>query len=327
MNKNMFYIKKLLKDFTSPLKYDIAVSVSEEIKEYYFLFDEEKLMAGGSQEFHFDSDGIPIIPQYIDIRDNTSSQYHYFPISIGQYGLAIYHTFLEDSSLENKERFLAIARWFLNNQNTNGAWEASVPVPKFKLESGWISSMAQSRGISILLRAYNITKDKIFLEKAERALKLFDVDISNGGVKSKYKDYIFYEEYPSLPKAPHVLNGHIFALFGLHEFGRFGNSKATKLFEIGLETVVKTLEEYDCGFWSKYDLADKVFRNRNINMCTAHYHNIHIKQLEVLFKISGNKVIGSYILKWKGYEGKKLNLIKSYLVKFNYLKQVNKVSK
>ena len=69
--------------------------------EYYFLFNEKELLSGGSQDFHFDEKGIPVIPTYVDVDEERM---HYFPISIGQYGLAIYHTYLDTSSKKDKKK-------------------------------------------------------------------------------------------------------------------------------------------------------------------------------------------------------------------------------
>ncbi len=322
-----FYLKKLLKDFTNPLKYEVADNIlSDELREYYFIFDEKLLLKGGSQDFHFDNEGIPIIPEYIDISDGKEKKFHYFPISIGQYGLAIYHTFLKEDSQENRERFLKVVKWFSKNQKEDGTWRASVPVPKFKLEEGWPSSMAQSRGISILLRGYQLTKNDLYLKQAEKALDVFERKIEAGGILDFYKGYPYYEEYPSQPEAPHVLNGMIFALFGLHEFSRKGNKRSKKIFDEGIVSIESTLNNYDLGFWTKYDVADEVF-NRNINACTAHYHNIHIKQLEVLYKATGSEVINKYLIKWKGYEKSKSNLFKAYFIKLKFLRQILGVNK
>ncbi|MEI6857765.1 D-glucuronyl C5-epimerase family protein [Psychrilyobacter sp.] len=329
INKLAFYLKKVYKDFTNPLKYQIANEYfNKELKHYYFLFDEELLLKGGSQEFYFDKEGIPIIPEYIDISTGKEKKFHYFPISIGQYGLAIFHSFLREQSKENEERFLKIVKWFSENQNEDGTWRANVPVPKFKLKKNWASGMAQSRGISILLRGYQLTSNELYKKQAEKALEIFKIKVESDGILDFYKENPYYEEYPSKPDAPHVLNGMIFALFGLHEFSRLGNQRAKELFDQGIKTLENTLSEYDLGFWTKYDVADEVFKvGRNINSCTAHYHNIHIKQLEVLYNITKNEIIKEYFEKWEKYENNKINLLKAYFIKFKFLKQVLEVKK
>lgn len=322
LKKIGFYINKLKKDFFDPLKYDITEDVSsDKLREYYFIFREEELLAGGSQDFHFDEAGIPVIPTYIDLEED---RFHYFPISIGQYGLAIYHTYLKTRSAEDRDRFLNIVRWFSEEQDDKGTWKAEVPVPKFNLETGWISAMAQSRGISILLRGYQLTGNQDFLEKAELALDVFELDVEDGGIRSHFQDYLFFEEYPSLPRSPHVLNGMIFSLFGLYDFARLGNSRSKELFEKGIKSIENTLDLFDIGFWSKYDLSDLEYSERSVNAVTAHYHNIHIKQLQVLFNITRSDIIKCYLDKWKHYEKSKFNLLKAYTLKFNFLRKILK---
>ena len=99
-------------------------------------------------------------------------------------------------------------------------------------------------------------------------------------------------------------------------------------FAFSFPVLENTLGSYDLGFWTKYDIADEIFKGgRSINSCTAHYHNIHIKQLEVLYEISKSEVIGKYLLKWKKYEQNKFNLLRAYFIKVKFLKQILGVKK
>lgn len=317
MKKAVFYAEKLIKDFFFPLKYKIFLE-KDRVTYYPFLFDEEILKKGGSQDFSFDSEGIPIIPEYIDIRKGKEKKYHYFPISIGQYGLAIYHSYLKSKDSKDRDRFLKIADWYYDNQETDGTWRATVPVPKFNLEKGWASAMAQSRGISILIRGWIETKDDKYLKAADRALEPLEKPIDRGGLLDKVDGNIFYEEYPSKPEGNHVLNGMIFTLFGLWEYSKLGNTKAEKLLKMGIDSVEKTLGEYDLGYWTKYDLGDTVY-GKSINTATGHYHNIHIKQLEIINYIRKSQMIGDILERWKRYEKNKINLIRAYLLKISFL--------
>ena len=60
-------------------------------------------------EFNIDENGIPINKTYIDVSEKD---YVYFPISIGQLGLAIFHTYLKTKSTEDKNRFLKFVDWY-----------------------------------------------------------------------------------------------------------------------------------------------------------------------------------------------------------------------
>ena len=76
-----------------------------------------------------------------------------------------------------------------------------------------------------------------------------------------YKDkegFVWYEEYPSLEnEPPHVLNGFIFALFGLYDYYKATESEeALELFNQGIKTLKEKINLWDMGFWSRYDLTD-----------------------------------------------------------------------
>ena len=61
--------------------------------------------------------------------------------------------------------FMASARWLLKNQDPKGGWSTPVrPVLNtvVKLKPGWYSSMAQGQAMSVLTRAYHITKNVDF---------------------------------------------------------------------------------------------------------------------------------------------------------------------
>ena len=125
-----------------------------------------------------------------------------------------------------------------------------------------------------------------------------NLDISEGGVK--YVDEnndLWLEEYAVLPP-PHVLNGFITILFGIHEFHRTTNNKQSlKLWNDGLKTLKNNLEKYDAGYWSYYDLQDKY-------PATYKYHTLHVRQLKILYDLTGEKIFDDYAKKWEKYKEK-----------------------
>jgi heparosan-N-sulfate-glucuronate 5-epimerase len=295
-----FFAGKFLRDLTRPLRY---VCNTDEVHgarlgRYYLEFDEQELMRGGSQNFHFDAHGIPIIPTYIDVEPR---QMHYYPISIGQYALAIFHTWLRSSRDEDLWRFLCLANWFLEHQAEDGCWYASVEVPTYRLRPPWASAMAQGRVLSVLTRAWQCTAEEKYIASAQRGLAAFSLPIARGGVVDAYDGWTTYEEYPAYP-APHVLNGMIFALFGLWDMIRVqANARAAEIFERGAATVEGLLPLYDTGWWSLYDLYHLEVPTPR-NPATAHYHDIHIKQLNVMHAITGREPFAHFAHRWTGYQ-------------------------
>ena len=117
--------------------------------------------------------------------------------------------------------------------------------------------------------------------------------IERGGITGACDGRVTYEEYPAQP-APHVLNGMIFALFGLWDLLRAqpDDARAKAIFEHGVATVEALLPRYDTGWWSLYDLYHLEVAGPR-NPCTAHYHDIHVKQLRVMHAITGRDAFGA----------------------------------
>jgi hypothetical protein len=296
-----FFIGRFYRDLTNPLRYVCNTDDvhGARLGPYYLGFDEEELMRGGSMEFHFDADGIPVIPTYIDVEPR---QLHYYPISIGQYALAIFHTWLRSARADDLQRFLHLADWFIEHQADDGCWYAQKHVPTYRLRAPWPSAMAQGRVLSVLMRAWQCTSDERYISSARRGLAAFLVPVGQGGVVGAYDGQITYEEYPAQP-APHVLNGMIFALFGLWDMIRAAPDDAhpREIFKRGVATVEGLVPLYDTGWWSLYDLYHLEVPTPR-NPATAHYHDIHIKQLRVMHAITGRAPFDEFARRWAAYE-------------------------
>ena len=103
---------RFFKDLLNNKKFEISKSLqSQFLDEYYFLFYEKNMenQKGGQKSIIYDKDCIPLNPTYIDVRDK---KYVYFPITIGQVGLAVFHTYLKTNSEKDKNRFLIFVEWF-----------------------------------------------------------------------------------------------------------------------------------------------------------------------------------------------------------------------
>jgi len=121
LQKMFFMLWKLKKDLVRDRQiYQLTDDLhSSQLGEYYFLMTEEQMLAGHSQQFHFDEKGIPIIPSYIDVEDKKMV---YYPISIGQYGLAIWHTYLQTRSEQDKKRSLQLPTGFIKTGSKIRVW-------------------------------------------------------------------------------------------------------------------------------------------------------------------------------------------------------------
>ena len=166
MKKKIFMLKKLYRDFyssPSPSNYDFG-SI---LKYYYFKFENDpnklnRLIA------EYDGNGIPMNKSYIDVKD---ARLHYYPISIGQYGLAVFHDWLDTKKEKDRLQFIRIADWFKNSSIQDSKlgtfWLTDIPKPEFNVYQPWKSAFSQSRGISLGLRAYQLTNNFEYYEMAK----------------------------------------------------------------------------------------------------------------------------------------------------------------
>ena len=296
---------------------------SAKLGEYYFLIDEQELLAGHSQNYFFDEKGIPVIPSYIDVEDDRLI---YYPISIGQFGLAIFHTWLKTQDDVDKQRFLNIVDWFYNNrkQDEMGVyWLTDVPKPEYKMFKPWPSAFTQSRGLSILLRGWQMTGDTKYREAAEKALKIFDIPAHNGGVTTLTDLGPFYEEYPTTFPTM-VLDGFFFSLCGLYDAMRaLDSEKAKSLFDVGISTAKKWLPRYDLGYWMRYNYCREDFYP-DPDPATIGYLRLVITQLHMFSQLTGDGELSQWAEHFEKYD-RLPNILKMYRTKYKALKKLNRL--
>jgi len=235
----------------------------------------------------FDSSGVPL---YV-----VAGSPVYLPVFLCFYGLGHLELYRQQKIEESLARFLKIADWLADNQNPEGIWLNPLPNRKFGLLKPFPSAMIQGLSISCLCRAGIVTGNGRFLEAALAALPAFGKNIRTGGVATVTDDRVFYEEYPS-NACPHVLNGFLYAMWGLWDLARTGNATAAELYNQGFRTFIEWLPKYDMRYWSRYHLS-----NGPDNPATLHYHRLHIDQLTVMHQISAHDLIRDYRDRWQRY--------------------------
>jgi len=243
----------------------------------------------------FDRSGVFL--QYINRRYG----WRYYPITIFNYGIAAYQKYIETGEESYLNKAVIQAKWACRSQigsgESMGGWNYDFYLKTYDLKEGWISCMSQGLGISLLLRMWLITKEQQLLDAAVKAFIPFTRDVGSGGVRTKYGEiYQFYEEYPSSPPS-YVLNGFITALLGLRDLWIFAQHReALRCWNQGVETLEAIVQEYDLGFWSKYDL-----KSDWSNPASFFYHDYHILQLKLLHLLTGVEKFKDYAERFCGY--------------------------
>ena len=237
----------------------------------------------------------------ITISTETKSNI-FFPIAIFQYGLGSYDLYLlnKDADLM-KTKFLSHLNWAYENQNNDGSWNNF----DFIYPDYPFSAMAQGEGASLLIRGFVETKNIKYLAAAKKAIDFMLVPISKGGTAEYFDgDLILYE----FTCFPYVYNGWIFAIFGLIDYVIATNDKEYKDITIrAIESLSNRINEMDVGYWSRYRKDDLI--------ASPFYHNLHIAQLEILSKYTGNTIYKFLIKKFNNYKHNPFKRVKAFFIK------------
>lgn len=259
---------------------------------YYMPFDQKADYPGPR-----DANGIP----QLDYRGVLGVQYN--PIAIAQYGLGNHNRWIQSGDEARCTEMLRAADWLVDNLEPNAR---GVPVWKHHfdweyrdtLRSGWYSGLAQGQGVSLLVRAHVATQEQRYLDAATRAFEAFRRDVTDGGVTMvDARGNTWIEEYLVDPPT-HILNGLMWASWGVHDYHlATGDTTAKHLFDEVVRTLRERLDEFDTGFWSLYEhsgLRMKMY-------ASPFYHRLHIVQLQVMERITGDEIFGRWAQRWAGF--------------------------
>ena len=248
----------------------------------------------------------------------------YYHINIAQYGFILHDIYIKDKSNKDVENVLfACLEWFENNKEEykdTTCWRCTYYNKKYDLDKGWVSAMAQGEIISFYLRMYQLTQKKELLDTAIKAYEFMKIEVKDGGIRSYDENgYLWLEEYPSKP-ASYVLNGFIYAIFGLYDVYRVTNrGDVKKDIDSCIETLKNNLHKYDVGYWSLYDQLLK-------ELVQVYYQkNVHVPQMQVLHMLTNDSFFLEYQKKWENT----LNPINILFVKlmYRFLTRWNKLKK
>lgn len=199
----------------------------------------------------------------------------HFPTTIFHKALGHWDAWLASgrSDRESLDRMNALVQWARDHQDERGGW----PWPAELRWPGALSpysAMSQGEGASLLCRAHQVTGGDELLDAAERALELALTPVEQGGASRWTDGGLFLEEYPQSPPRT-VLNGWIYALYGLHDSLLVrANPRFRESLALTVRTLVRVLPRFDCGGWSLYDSAGTI--------ASPSYQRRHVAQLGAL---------------------------------------------
>lgn len=209
----------------------------------------------------------------------------YNPVTIALYALRYNDSWLHTNNLADRDEFLLHARWLKNNMDAQGRYTYTFPIDR--VQAPWHSAMAQGLAISTMLRAYSTTGDTSYIDASRKAFLPFLKDIKDGGVVSDGGNWL--EEYPD---GTHVLNGMLFAVFGLYDLERVtGDAQASALLDKATGHLAANLGLYESHGAVLYEVLPDRFSHPS-------YYHLQNRQLAVLAELVDNPVFAETSERW-----------------------------
>jgi hypothetical protein len=227
-------------------------------------------------------DGVPALP-VPRLRRTVS-----FPIMILQYGLAHLDSYFLAHNNGSRLAIAAVAQWICNNLSQDGSFDNLFPIlsPGHSYFSG-NSAMAQGQALSFLARAARydapsgLSQGQV-VKLLERIHDNMIRPVEFGGTALLDGDDVRYCEVCRRDRYV-VLNGWIFALFGLRDYEGIRDASGKCGFAASEATLARDLATYvRKDGWSNYD-------NMGI-AASPFYHDLHVHLLDAMGWLSADPV-------------------------------------
>lgn len=220
------------------------------------------------------------------------------PAGLAQLGLGWWERMLAGEA-NAADRFLAVCAALERRAVAErGAlwWPSRVSVAKYAPLSVY-SALPQAQVISAFIRAFLLTGDLRWKSLALDALPPLLTPKSSELVFQTDEGPVL-EEGPSDPPS-HILNGWIYALWGLWEAKiALEHEGAGTTFELSLACLRRMLGAYDVGWWTRYSLYPHFLPD----LAKPFYHKLHADQVEILDRLFGYPEFGQAAFRWRAYD-------------------------
>lgn len=231
------------------------------------------------------------------------------PVSMVQLGIGAWQLCQEIEGDERVEWIRLIGRiadWLVMDMDGYGrlAYHQDM-AHTFELDAPWYSAMAQGQAASFLVRASHALDRPELVAHAARAIEsLLDPDSS---LVWQTSEGPVLQEYPT-GNPSHVLNGWIFALWGLYDIANTASSdegikrRAQGAFDDGFAALERRLPMYTVGRgWSRYDL----YPHPMTHYCSPFYHRLHIALLRAMNQLRPSEALAEAAETWNAALGRR----------------------
>jgi hypothetical protein len=242
-----------------------------------------------------DAKGIPFV--YYKEQNGIAAGKQYNATIVSNYALAYYQDYLKSKDEAIKQKFFNCGEWLSSNLTEKDGyalylfgwrqpWYPSVGVP-------YTSGMTSGRAIEVFTAAHKLNPTASFLQDASKLVKGFYISIDSGGFTYKEPYGWWYEEIADSGKqTPRILDGHIFAILGLHAyFATTKNDTAAYALLQGLNVLKHYLPAYDAP-------NEKIYYDVYKKVADKKYHRILTAQMKQLYEATKDPVFLQYYNKW-----------------------------
>jgi hypothetical protein len=156
--------------------------------------------------------------------------------------------------------------------------------PPYGLRAPWYNAMTQGLALSFYVRLYDVTGDEVHLDAAHDVFRSF-LRLGPRAPWVAYVDrdrHLWLIHYPN-SRPDHILNAHMHAIFGIYEYWKATRSPLARQV---LEGAITTIHDNLWRFRRPGGVSYYGLRSRSV---IAKYHHIHVWQIHLLAKISGER--------------------------------------
>jgi hypothetical protein len=236
--------------------------------------------------------------QGIPLYNYQNRGYYYQPVFLSQKTLHLLSSYINSEERAYLKRADLYARKMVELADEyDGAlffpYEFDNPLSKkgpggerIVMKAPWYSGMAQGQALSVFSRLYSLTKNEEYLEIAHKIFNSFlcrERKDSPWVVYVDKKSYLWIEECPNEDRI-NILNGFIFGIYGIYDYYQLTRDERSKiLFQAAVTTIKRYIHLFrNPGDRSWYCLG-------KFHKTTPLYHNVHVEQLEMLYKMTGDE--------------------------------------
>lgn len=192
------------------------------------------------------------------------------------------------------------AEWLAEELDDGGGLQYLFAMPHtFAISPPWYSAMAQGEAASVFVRAALTLGDNTFADAAQRAIQPLMREDSS--IVAHTREGPVLQEYPTKPPS-HVLNGWMFALWGLYDVTKLAERSGTtapqaqQAFLEGINALVRRVDLYDAGLgWSRYDL----YPHRLTHVASPFYHRLHVALLKATADLTDEDALRRKAAEWE----------------------------